>query len=132
MCNPVEAERIPSQYRGERENVIVAAGRLAPQKNFSLLIKAFARFNKHHPEYTLRIYGEGELREELTNLTNSLQIAEKVELPGRSVSLLQEMNSAAMFVLTSDYEGMPNVLLEAMCMGMPVISTDCPSGGRKS
>lgn len=131
LHNPIETERIPCRYHGERESIIVAAGRLVPQKNFALLISAFSRFYKNHPEYTLQIYGEGELREKLVNLANSLQIAEKVELPGRSTSLLQKMNSAAMFVLTSDYEGMPNVLLEAMCMGMPVISTDCPSGGPK-
>ena len=77
----------------------------------------------------LRIFGEGELREELTELAKSLNIAQKVEMPGRSTALLEKMNSAAMFVLSSDYEGMPNVLLEAMCMGMPAISTDCPSGG---
>ena len=52
-----------------------------------------------------------------------------MELPVRSTALLEKMNSSAMFVLSSDYEGMPNVLLEAMCMGMPCISTDCPSGG---
>ena len=75
------------------------------------------------------IYNFRELREELTELARSLNIADRVELPGRSTALLEKMNTAAMFVLSSDYEGMPNVLLEAMCMGMPCVSTDCPSGG---
>jgi len=92
---------------------------------------AFAAFSPRHPEYKLRIFGEGELREELMELAKSLNIAKHVEMPGRSTVLLEKMNSAAMFVLSSDYEGMPNVLLEAMCMGMPVVSTDCPSGGPK-
>lgn len=129
LSNPVDAQRIPAQYSGEREKVIVAAGRLSQQKNMPLLLKAFARFSPGHPEFKLRIFGEGELREELTALSRSLNIGDKVELPGRSTTLLEKMNSAAMFVLSSDYEGMPNVLLEAMCMGMPAISTDCPSGG---
>ena len=129
LKNPVDPGRIPCQYTGEREKVIVAAGRLSAQKNMPLLLKAFARFAPGHPEFKLRIFGEGELREELTALAASLNIGEKVEMPGRSTALLEKMNSAAMFVLSSDYEGMPNVLLEAMCMGMPCISTDCPSGG---
>ena len=131
LKNPVDAGRIPAQYTGQREKTIVAAGRLSEQKNMPLLLKAFARFSPNHPEFLLRIFGEGELREELTELARSLNIADKVELPGRSTTLLEKMNSAAMFVLSSDYEGMPNVLLEAMCMGMPSISTDCPSGGPK-
>ena len=131
LKNPVDASRIPPQFKGQRETVIVAAGRLSEQKNMPLLLKAFARFSPNHPEFKLRIFGEGELREELMELSRSLNIAEKVELPGRSTTLLEKMNSAAMFVLSSDYEGMPNVLLEAMCMGMPAISTDCPSGGPK-
>lgn len=129
LKNPVDPGRIPAQYCGQREDVIVAAGRLSEQKNMPLLLKAFARFSPNHPEFRLRIFGEGELREELTELSRSLDIGEKVELPGRSTTLLEKMNPAAMFVLSSDYEGMPNVLLEAMCMGMPCISTDCPSGG---
>ena len=131
LKNPVDAGRIPAQYTGAREKVIVAAGRLSRQKNMPLLLKAFARFLPNHPEFKLRIFGEGELREELTALAGSLGISDKVELPGRSITLLENMNSAAMFVLPSDYEGMPNVLLEAMCMGMPCVSTDCPSGGPK-
>ena len=129
LANPVEGERIPVQYTGIREKVIVGAGRLFQQKNFSLLIKSFSVFSQKHPEYTLRIYGEGYMLEDLTALSRELGVQDKVEFPGKSATLLENMNSAAMFVLSSDYEGMPNVLLEAMCMGMPVISTDCPSGG---
>lgn len=130
LSNPVDAQRIPAQYTGEREKVVVAAGRLSPQKNMPLLLKAFARFSPNHPEFKLRIFGEGELREELTELTKKLNIADKVEMPGRSTTLLEKMNPCAMFVLPSDYEGLPNVLLEAMCMGMPSISTDCRCGPR--
>ena len=68
LKNPVDAGRIPAQYRGEREKVIVGAGRLSEQKNMPLLLKAFGKFAAGHPEFRLRIFGEGELREELTEL----------------------------------------------------------------
>lgn len=130
LSNPVDASRIPAQYAGEREKVVMAAGRLSPQKNFPLLLKAFAKFAGKHPDYRLRIFGEGELRKELTELAQSLNISDKVELPGRFTDLLDRMNPCSMFVLSSDYEGLPNVLLEAMCMGMPAIATDCRCGPR--
>lgn len=129
LANPIESDRIPRQYTGEREKIIVAAGRLFHQKNFPLLLSAFSQFSSGHPEYKLRIYGEGYMLEELKELCHKHNIHNKVDFPGKSNVLLEKMNSAAMFVLSSDYEGMPNVLLEAMCMGMPVVSTDCPSGG---
>ena len=129
LANPIEADRIPGQHTGDREKIIVAAGRLFHQKNFPLLLSAFSQFSSGHPEYRLRIYGEGYLLEELKALCHEHNIHNKVEFPGKSNVLLEKMNPCAMFVLSSDYEGMPNVLLEAMCMGMPVVSTDCPSGG---
>lgn len=129
--NPVDSSRIPNLFTGERRKVIVGAGRLDNQKNFHLLINAFAIFIKEEPDYSLTIYGEGRLRVELEVLICDLGLKEKIQLPGRKNDLLELLNDAAMFVLSSDYEGMPNVLIEAMCMGMPVISTDCPSGGPK-
>lgn len=131
LDNPIEADRIPEPYKGERRKIIVGAGRLNTQKNFPLLINSFAAFARSHPDYRLVIYGNGKLKEELEELAKSLGIAEKVNFPGRSDDLLIQIRDAAMFVLSSDYEGMPNVLLEAMCCGMPVIATDCPSGGPK-
>ena len=129
LPNPVDANRIPEPHRGQREKVIVGAGRLSKQKNFPLLINAYANFHKKHSDYSLVIYGEGYEREKLQDLIDDLKLTQNVQLAGRKTNLLELMNNASMFILTSDYEGMPNVLLEAMCMGMPVISTDCPSGG---
>lgn len=129
LQNPVDATRIPEPYAGKREKRFVAVGRLEPQKNFPLLIKAFAEFNKEEPDYKLTIYGEGREREKLEKLISGLNLENSVELPGRDKDVLNKINSAAGFILSSDYEGMPNALIEAMCMGMPVISTDCPSGG---
>lgn len=129
LQNPVEASRIPDPYLGERKKVFAAVGRLEPQKNFQMLIKSFSQFHKYEKDYKLIIYGEGTERSSLEKLINQLNLENSVFLPGRNKDVLNAINDSAAFILSSDYEGMPNALIEAMCMGMPVISTDCPSGG---
>lgn len=129
--NPLDLERIPKQFKGKRRKEVVGVGRLVKQKNFSLLIKAFASFYQDHPEYTLCIYGDGDKENELRCFANKLLPKGVCTFPGKVPDLLQRINDASMFVLSSDYEGMPNVVIEAMAMGIPVISTDCPSGGPK-
>ncbi len=129
LPNPLDLDRIPQPWEGKRRKEIVSAGRLEKQKNFPLLIRAFAKFYEKHPDYALTIYGEGSLRKELESMAAGILPSNSYRFPGRSKELLEQMRGAAMFVLSSDYEGMPNVVIEAMAMGMPVISTDCPSGG---
>lgn len=129
LPNPLDIKRIPTRYKGEKRKEIVGAGRLEKQKNFSLLIKSFAKFYKENPEYNLIIYGEGSLRTELEDLASLLLPKEVYSFPGRTPELLERIKGATMFVLSSDFEGMPNVVIEAMAMGIPVISTNCPSGG---
>lgn len=130
LPNPIDLDDLPTPYLGAREKIIVGAGRLEEQKNFHLLIDAFAVFYKKHKDYKLIIYGEGSMRNDIENHIKSKSLPESViQLPGRSNNLAQELKGKAMFVLSSNYEGMPNVLIEAMAVGTPVISTDCPSGG---
>ena len=129
LQNPVDATRIPEPYIGERKKVFSAVGRLEPQKNFPMLIRAFSEFHKREKDYKLVIYGEGRERINIENLIKELHLENSVSLPGRNKDVLNCINDCAAFILSSDYEGMPNALIEAMCMGMPVISTDCPSGG---
>ena len=129
LQNPVDATRIPEPYIGERKKVFSAVGRLEPQKNFPMLIRAFSEFHKREKDYKLVIYGEGRERINIENLIKELHLENFVSLPGRNKDVLNCINNCAAFILSSDYEGMPNALIEAMCMGMPVISTDCPSGG---
>lgn len=132
LDNPLDTERIPAPYEGARRPVIAAAGRLHSQKNFAMLIRAFAQFYKTHHAYSLVIYGEGPERKELMRIASMLGVARSVELPGQSKTLLKDMNDCSVFVLSSDYEGMPNVLIEAMACGLPCIATDCPIGGVRS
>lgn len=132
LDNPLDTSRIPARFEGERRRTVVAAGRLHEQKNFDLLIRAFARFYKTHHDYSLVIYGEGPEKDRLLKTASRLGIAGAVELAGQSKTLLTDINDSGMFVLSSDYEGMPNVLIEAMACGLPCIATDCPIGGVRS
>jgi len=132
LDNPLDTSRIPARFTGERRHVVAAAGRLHEQKNFELLIRAFARFYKTHHMYSLVIYGEGPQKEQLMKTASRLGVAGAVELPGQSKTLLEDMNDCGMFVLSSDYEGMPNVLIEAMACGISCVATDCPIGGVRS
>ena len=109
--------------KSEKDKIIVSAGRLMPQKNQKMLIDAFSAIMKKFPEYQLVIYGEGNYREELESYVKALKLEERVFMPGSVTDLYDKMKSAELFVLSSDYEGMPNALIEAMCMGLPVIST---------
>lgn len=113
----------------KRNNKVVNVGRLVPQKNQILLIEAFNHIHREYPELILEIYGEGYLKEELQNLINSLGANEYIFLRGVTKNILDKIYGARLFVLTSKYEGMPNALIEAMCVGTPVVSSDCPCGG---
>lgn len=129
IANPLIIEELPRIYEGARENRIVTVGRLVKSKNHKLLIEAFCNVHKLYSEYSLWIYGEGSEREELQNYCKLLGVSDNVFMPGNVENVVQEIQKAKMFVLSSDYEGMPNALIEAMAVGMPSISTDCPSGG---
>lgn len=119
-------------FNGVRAKKIVTAGRLVPQKNYDILIRAFKEVSKEFPEYTLTIYGNGDERAKLENLICNLELREKVLLPGATKDLFNEIIDAEIFVLSPNFEGMPNALIEAMALGIPCISTDCPSGGPRS
>ncbi len=129
--NAINPSFIRLPYTGEREKVIVGAGRLNAQKNFPLLIFSFARIAEKFPEYKLVIYGKGSLLESLQSLANEKGIGDRVEFPGFVSDMPAKLEKASMFVLSSDYEGMPNALMEAMALGVPSVSTDCGGGGAR-
>ena len=120
-----QIERTP--VRGE----IVTCGRLVEQKNHAMLIDAFAEVVKEFPFATLKIYGEGQLRDTLQRQIDRLGLTEKALLMGATNDVGKALKTADLFVLSSDYEGMPNALMEAMAAGIPCIATDCPCGGPK-
>lgn len=129
--NAINPAFIRPAYEGGREKVIIGAGRLAKQKNFPLLIRAFARIAPKFPEYKLVIYGKGDLLGSLKSLADELGVAESVEFPGYVPDMPERLARASMFVLSSDFEGMPNALMEAMASGLPCVSTDCGGGGAR-
>lgn len=127
--NPINRSFIRKPFTGERKKVIVAAGRLCEPKNYPMLLEAFSLIASKHIEYQLVIYGSGGLLQELVNKTEELNIADKVFFAGQVSDIADCIIDSALFVLSSDYEGMPNALMEAMALGLPCISTDCPCGG---
>ena len=116
-------------FQGERKKRIVSVGRLDANKNHEMMIRVFAKLAAKYPEYTLTIYGDGELRSHLEKLIDSLELSDRVFLPGVILNVADEIESASLFLLTSYSEGVSNALIEAMALGLPVIATDVPSGG---
>ena len=128
ILNPVDLKFF-NITRSKHPQNIVTVGRLEAQKNQELLIKAFAEISKDFPDEKLIIYGEGSLKSELEKLCQKLQIENKVKVPGNISDVEIALSNAKIFVLPSNYEGLPNALMEAMAVGIPCISTDCPCGG---
>jgi len=112
------------------EPVLLAAGRLTRQKDFATLLRAFARLQLRTPA-RLVILGEGPKRGDLEALARELGIADRVDLPGFLANPYPVLARADLFVLSSAWEGSPNVLTEALALGTPVVATDCPSGPRE-
>lgn len=131
IYNPVGLQFYSAERMSEPKGV-VTVGRMELQKNQKMLINAFSKILENHPNETLTIYGEGPLRKELEEYCIKLGITEKVYMPGNIMKIEEKLSTAKIFVLPSDYEGMPNALMEAMTVGVPVISTDCPCGGPRT
>ncbi len=129
--NPVQI-KYPGEISNKADKRVISVGRLNKQKNFKLLIDSFGLFHEKHPDYVLNIYGSGELKNELQNSINQKHLERAIFLRGNSDSWHTDEHNSSLFVSSSNYEGMPNALAEAIALGIPVVSTDCPIGGPKS
>lgn len=129
ILNPIQTDAFPKCWQGERDKLIVSVGRLHSQKNQKLLIKAFSNIADTYPDYIMKIYGEGPLKQDLSHQIHELNLSERIFLEGNVDNILERIVSAEIFAYSSNYEGLPNALMEAMVLGIPCISTDCSPGG---
>ena len=129
LRNPLNPDFVIVPYEGERKKKIVTAGRLSEEKNQKLLIDAFCRIAHKYPEYSVEIYGDGPLRDALDQHIKKRGMQDRVKLMGRKNHIENHIKDAAVFVLPSNSEGMPNALLEAAALGLACVATDCPIGG---
>lgn len=129
VANPVSNNLICSekQYSADVKS-FVTCGRLHSQKNHKMLVNAFSKFLKKHPDCILKIYGVGPVKKELEEHIVELGLSNNVFCMGRTENVQAVLEQSDCFVLSSDFEGMPNALMEAMAVGVPCISTDCPTG----
>lgn len=114
----------------DRPNGIVATGRLSGQKNHPMLVRAYAKIAGKVSD-DLTVYGAGDSKP-LMALAKEIGVADRVHFPGQTMAVKDTIKSAKLYVMSSDFEGMPNALMEAMAMGLPCVSTDCPCGGPRS
>lgn len=127
--NPVSIPESLKQLPEKREQEIVSVGRFTYEKNYPLLLKAFKKVVEKTNGYVLRIYGKVDKSLKLEELSKELGISDRVFFMGQVDDILEQIRNASVFVLSSMSEGMPNALMEAMAIGLPVVATDCPSGG---
>ncbi len=127
IFNDVDHVFFETDYIGGEH--IVTLGRLTDQKNQKILIDAYAGIADKYPNNDLLIYGVGSLKDELQAQIDTLAMSDRIHLMGLTTCAQDVLSRAGIFVLSSDYEGMPNALMEALAIGVPSISTDCPCGG---
>lgn len=134
--NPIKPS-LPEPYEGERRRVVVNFCRIANQKNLPLMIEAFVKLHADHPDYRLEIYGntveqnEEQLRDELIDFINSQGYSEFISILPPAADVHEQVRDAAMFVSSSDFEGLSNSMIEAMAIGLPCVCTDCLGGGAR-
>lgn len=131
--NPIFIKgEIPQVAHAEREKTVVSVGRLDIfQKRYDVMLKAFALFSEKHPEYTLKLYGKGGDENLIRQWVTEMGLEEKVRFMGLTTQPMQDIARDGMFLITSDFEGISNSLLEAMAVGLPCVSTDHTPGGAR-
>lgn len=130
IYNPVNLTFIPKDTTTDKKQLLYV-GRFTEQKNCLLLLDAFNHFAKEHSEYSLKMYGDGPLKHAIQEYLSKNNLSEKVIILPSSKDWQEREYNSSLFVLPSNYEGMPNVLAEALCLGLPCVATDCTIGGPK-
>jgi len=134
IFNPIN-NSLPEPYHGERDKYVTTFCRISRQKNLPVLVEAFADFHKNFSDYRLKIIGEPQNDDDRESLNETKALADKLGVTGYidfmpfSSQVHNLIIHDAMYINSSDYEGMSNAMLEAMAIGMPVVCTDCPIGG---
>ena len=124
-ASSVQSSNTPIEVREEvKLNRIISVGRLTEQKNQEMMIRAFAKVSDKFPDWQLVIYGEGPMRGSLELIVDSLEMQDRVLLPGRTEHVIEELRKSKIFCLSSDFEGMSNAMIEAICTGLPIVITD--------
>lgn len=127
--NPIKPG-LPTCQGNLESKVFIAAGRLYPQKNYKMMIDAFQKVvTSGHSDYMLHIYGRGEMETELNQYIKDKHMEENIYIKGFSNNIHNIMAKSAGYLLSSDYEGISNSMIEALAIGVPVVTTDYPSGG---
>jgi glycosyltransferase involved in cell wall biosynthesis len=117
-----------SWIKDVKKNYILCVGRLTPQKTFHYIIEAFARISIDYPLLRLKILGQGSMEDKLKRLVEDLKITDKVDFEGYQQDIIPYYIHTRLTALTSLFEGFPNVLIESIALGTPVVAFDCPSG----
>ncbi len=132
IMNPINPKFIGVEKPEHREKSVVNSARLVDFKNHAMLCRAFIRVHDKHPDYVLKIYGADNhdgTKETIEKIIADNKAENYILLMGGISNLEEELPKASVYAYSSDFEGMPNSLLEAMALGLPCISTDCPCGG---
>ena len=130
IYNPVNLEFVPSEI-SERKKQILYVGRFSEQKNCLMLIDAFKIFSDKHPDYVLKMYGGGSQEDLIRSRIKEVGLDDRIQIHSSSKTWQKDECNSSIFVLPSLFEGMPNVLAEALCLGIPSVSTNCTIGGPK-
>lgn len=135
ILNPVNDKYLNVPKPETREKTVVQSGRLVDFKNQPMLLQAFFQVHAKHPDYDLKIYGPDSFdgtKEILEGIIKENHAEDFIHLMGGSDELEKQLPKAAVYAFSSDWEGLPNALLEAMALGLPIVATDCPCGGPRT